>query len=179
MSARAYTSADWVDPRSEARERRYQAAQPSLGLVSGNRTASFSPRIEPAIMALLPMRSNEWMKLARRVAPEDVQIWVPLTWTRRILEFVSASEHWACLWPCGAIETFAPDDRRKRVVIMQPHEAFAVHQAHPLVDISLHEKTLTLRFRRPSETRGTINAEPALRRACHLPPRARQAGEAT
>lgn len=96
-------------------------------------------------------------------------IWVPLTWPCRILEFISTPKQWACLWPCGGIETFALDDRRRRVVFMRPEEAYAVHQKHPLVDISLNEQTLTLRFRRPSETRGTINAEPALRRACHLP----------
>jgi len=51
---------------------------------------------------------------------------------------------------------------------MQPSEALAVHRKHPLIDISLNIQTLTLRFRRPNETLGTINAEIGLRKACSL-----------
>lgn len=169
MNARAYAHTSWTDRANPMPSRGAMPLQPSLALTAGSRTSSFSPRVEPGALGLLPLRSDEWMALARSIPPEEAQIWVPLTWPCRILEFISTPKQWACLWPCGGIETFAPDDRRRRVVFMRPEEAYAVHQKHPLVDISLNAQTLTLRFRRPSETPGTINAEPALRRSCHLP----------
>lgn len=179
MSAHAHTAPSWTDPRSEARERSYRAAQPSLGLQAGARPAPASGPIERAVKLLLPTRSDKWMALARTIPPEDVRIWVPLTWASPILEFVSTPKHWACLWPCGDIEAFAPDDRRRRVVFMKPTEALALHGKHPLVDLSLHDKTLFLRFRRQYETPGTINAEPALRRACTALAATRPTGTAT
>ncbi|GAB6854203.1 hypothetical protein [Asaia astilbis] len=167
-----------TDPRIDARDRQYQAAQSSLSLPPRQRSEPYTPRLEGTVMALLPVRSDEWMNLTRSIPPEGVEIWVPLTWPSRILEFVSIPKHWACLWDCGSIETFAPDDRRKRAIFMTPHAALAVHRKQPLVDLSLHEKTLVFRFKRPTETPGTINAAPALHQACGLPQPARHTGAA-
>ncbi|AOX16950.1 hypothetical protein [Kozakia baliensis] len=168
-----------TDRSSELRERRYQEGQRTFGLSSPQRRPVTVPKLSRSLLDLLPKRPAEWMRHVDHVAPEDVQIWVCQTWSGCMVEFFGGAEEWRCLWHSGDIETFTPMSTRHRVVMMKAEDALQIHERHQLIDVSTNDTILRLRFRRPREDRGVIDADARLREKCGLPPINRREGEAS
>ena len=135
------------------RETRYRESQCAIELPVIRRDKPTIDPLDPDLLSLLPHRPRAWRAFVHAIPAELVEFWIARQPGYCLLaEFAATSGQWRCLWRSGDIETYPQQGIRHRVLFMNREEIDRIRAACPLVDISLNDQTMRLRFRRPGET---------------------------